>query len=48
VTPGAELSETPPTIRSRAPTIGEHTVEIMNALGYSDAQVSDLRARGLV
>jgi crotonobetainyl-CoA:carnitine CoA-transferase CaiB-like acyl-CoA transferase len=37
------LSETPATIRSRPPTIGEHTTAIMTELGYSAEQIADLR-----
>src|SRR6185503_12764889 len=43
VTPGADLSETPAKIRSRPPTIGEHTTAIMTELGYSAEQIADLR-----
>ena len=48
VTPGAELSETPPTIRTRAPTIGEHTGRILEELGYTEAQIADLRRRRII
>ena len=41
--PRRRLSETPATIRSRPPTIGEHTTAIMTELGYSAAQIADLR-----
>lgn len=43
-----ELSETPGEIRSRAPTLGEHTDEIMQELGYSEAEISDLREKRVV
>jgi len=48
VTPGAQLSETPATLRFRAPTIGEHTASIMEELGYSAAQVAELRERRVI
>ena len=35
-----ELSETPGEIRSRAPTLGEHTDKIMGELGYSAEEIS--------
>ena len=43
-----ELSETPGEIRSRPPTLGEHTDEIMQELGYSQAQISILREKRVV
>jgi crotonobetainyl-CoA:carnitine CoA-transferase CaiB-like acyl-CoA transferase len=43
-----ELSETPGEIRSRAPTLGEHTDEIMQELGYSKAEIADLREKRVV
>lgn len=48
VTPGAELSATPATIRTRPPTIGEHTDQILLELGYSPATICGLRDRGIV
>jgi len=38
-----ELSETPGEIRSRAPTLGEHTDQIMRELGYSAAEITQLK-----
>ena len=43
-----KLSETPGSIRSLAPTLGQHTEEIMHGLGYSDAQIEKWRADGSV
>ncbi len=42
------LSETPGTIRRRAPLLGEHTDEILGQLGYAPGEVAELRAEGVV
>ena len=43
-----ELSRTPGEIRTRAPTLGEHTDQIMGELGYSDAEIAQLREKRVV
>lgn len=43
-----ELSETPGEIRRRAPTLGEHTDQIMGELGYSTAEIAELRAQRII
>lgn len=43
-----ELSETPGKIRFRAPTLGEHTDQIMGKLGYSVEEISELRDKRVV
>jgi crotonobetainyl-CoA:carnitine CoA-transferase CaiB-like acyl-CoA transferase len=35
-------------VRLRPPEPGEHTVEILGALGYDSAAIADLRNRGIV
>src|SRR5205809_503057 len=43
-----KLSDTPPTIRTPPPELGEHTDTVLAALGYSRADIAGLRARGVV
>lgn len=43
-----ELSETPGEVRRRAPTLGEHTDQIMKELGYTAGQIAELRAKRVV
>jgi len=42
------LSRTPLTIRRRAPTLGEHTDQILRELGYESAVIDKLRADRVV
>jgi crotonobetainyl-CoA:carnitine CoA-transferase CaiB-like acyl-CoA transferase len=48
VTPGVELSATPASIRTRAPTIGEHTDAILSELGYDATEISKFRAQRII
>jgi crotonobetainyl-CoA:carnitine CoA-transferase CaiB-like acyl-CoA transferase len=43
-----QLSATPGGIRHRAPTLGEHTTEVLRELGYSEEEISALRAAKVV
>ena len=46
--PSVRLTETPATIRRRAPTLGEHTDEILGDLGYSSDEIAAFRAERVV
>jgi crotonobetainyl-CoA:carnitine CoA-transferase CaiB-like acyl-CoA transferase len=46
--PAVRLSATPGGIRHRAPTLGEHTDEILGELGYSEAEIVELRMAKVV
>ena len=48
VTSGVNLSLAPASIRIRPPTIGEHTAEVLQELGYTSAEIAGFRARKLV
>jgi len=43
-----DLSETPGRFRHRAPTLGEHTDEILADLGYRPDAIAGLRAKGVI
>jgi len=45
---GTKLSDTPGAFRSFAPAPGQHTDEVLAALGYDNAAITGLRARGIV
>ena len=43
-----KLSATPGSIRRRAPALGEHTRQILQEHGYTDAEVDTLAAAGTI
>jgi crotonobetainyl-CoA:carnitine CoA-transferase CaiB-like acyl-CoA transferase len=43
-----KLSDTAPGIRRPAPTLGQHTDDVLRELGYDEAAVRDLRQRKVV
>jgi crotonobetainyl-CoA:carnitine CoA-transferase CaiB-like acyl-CoA transferase len=46
--PPIKLSETPASVRTPAPALGAHTDQVLSSLGYDEAAITDLRARGVV
>jgi len=42
------MSKTPPAIRFRAPTLSEHTDDIMRDLGYDDTTIADLHEKRVI
>ena len=42
-----KLSATPGAIRRAAPRLGEHTDEVLREAGYSDAEITALRQKGI-
>ncbi len=42
------MSETPLEARSASPALGEHTQEILAAMGYSESRIAELKANGAV
>jgi crotonobetainyl-CoA:carnitine CoA-transferase CaiB-like acyl-CoA transferase len=43
-----ELSDTPTQPSVRAPSLGEHTIEVLREAGYDDAAIEELRAEGAI
>ena len=43
-----KLSDTPGSIRSFAPSIGQHTQEVLGSLGYSADKIAELRDKRVV
>jgi crotonobetainyl-CoA:carnitine CoA-transferase CaiB-like acyl-CoA transferase len=46
--PAARFSATPCTAVRGAPRLGEHTVSVLAELGYSDAEIAELREAGTI
>lgn len=42
------LSDTPPTFRHFAPVLGEHTVDVLHSVGYSDGEIGEFEKAGVV
>ena len=43
-----KFSETKPSIRSPPPSLGEHTSQVLSELGYTEADVAELRNKGVI
>ncbi len=43
-----KLSETPGALRTPPPAFGEHTAAVLASLGYSDAEIAQLRSAGVI
>lgn len=43
-----KLSDTPGSIRSFAPSLGQHTDDVLRGIGYSDAKIAELREKRVV
>jgi crotonobetainyl-CoA:carnitine CoA-transferase CaiB-like acyl-CoA transferase len=43
-----KLSETPGSVRTTAPSAGQHTDDVLSSLGYDEKAISGLRERGVV
>jgi crotonobetainyl-CoA:carnitine CoA-transferase CaiB-like acyl-CoA transferase len=46
--PAMRMSETPGSVRRRAPTLGEHTDEVLSELGFSNNEIAGFRSEGIV
>ena len=46
--PAPHLSDTPGRLQKPAPALGEHTEEILETLGVTQADQNDLKARGVI
>jgi len=43
VNQAVKLSRTPATLATAPPELGEHTAEVLAALGYNETQIEELR-----
>ena len=48
VGPPYRLSETPASVRSAAPGLGEHNDEVLTSIGYEPAEIDALRRQGVI
>jgi crotonobetainyl-CoA:carnitine CoA-transferase CaiB-like acyl-CoA transferase len=43
-----KLSQTPSALRLPAPTLGQHTRQVLHTLGYQDEVIDELKAAGVI
>ncbi|KAK9480186.1 caib/baif family protein-like protein [Lipomyces japonicus] len=48
VSPPVKFSRAKPSIRTAPPTLGQHSNEILSELGYSLAEIKDMKAKGII
>jgi crotonobetainyl-CoA:carnitine CoA-transferase CaiB-like acyl-CoA transferase len=46
--PAVRMSATPGSVRRRAPTLGEHTDEVLAELGFSAEEIAGFHREGVV
>ncbi|MCM3759541.1 CoA transferase [Alkalihalobacillus oceani] len=46
--PASKFSETPGQIKSAAPTLGQHSAEVLAALNYTPEQIKELEEKGII
>jgi len=46
--PAVRMSQTPGSVRRRAPTLGEHTDEVLSELGFSNNEIAGFRSERVV
>jgi crotonobetainyl-CoA:carnitine CoA-transferase CaiB-like acyl-CoA transferase len=46
--PAIELSDTPGTITTAPPLLGQHSVEILHDFGFAEAEILSLRESGVI
>ncbi|RKO65497.1 CaiB/BaiF CoA transferase family protein [Desulfofundulus salinus] len=42
------MSETPGSVRMAPPLLGQHTVEVLSGLGYSEEDINELKEKGII
>ena len=45
---GVNLERTPPSMRSATPDLGQHNDEVLDELGFTEAQIAEFRQSGVI